>query len=115
MASYLRLINKTKGKDISSQTTVAKSFYSRLMGLMFRQSMGDQEALVFYKASSIHMFFMFMAIDVIYLDKDMKVMKIVRGLKPWLMSSCFGAYCTIELPAGKSDGLISQSDELAII
>lgn len=111
----LKLINKTKNITISTKTTIARSFYARLMGLMFRQSMDSEEALVFYKASSIHMFFMFIAIDVVFLDKDMKVIKVVKNLKPWRMANCFGSYCTIELPANKSEGLIYESDELAIV
>lgn len=110
-----KLINKTKNVTISTKTKIARSFYSRLMGLMFRRSMDEDEALVFYKASSIHMFFMFMAIDVVFLDKEMKVMRVVSKLKPWLMANCFGSYCTIELPAGKAQYLISVADELAIV
>ncbi|MDD4955736.1 MAG: DUF192 domain-containing protein, partial [Candidatus Omnitrophica bacterium] len=52
--------------------------------------------------NSIHMFFMRFAIDVLYLDKDNKVLKVKHSLKPWRMSSCMAAKATIELPAGKA-------------
>lgn len=111
----LILKNKTQNKIVSTKTKIAESFCSRLLGLMFRKDMDQEEALVFYKASSIHMFFMLISIDVLFLDKEMKVIKVVSGLKPWFVANCFGAYCTIELPAGRINGLVELGDELVLV
>ena len=46
------------------------------------------------------MFFMRFPIDVVYLDRDDRVRKIVAGLKPWRLSWCPRARSVIEAPAG---------------
>jgi uncharacterized membrane protein (UPF0127 family) len=97
-----RIINKTKGIVIVSKAIVAKSFLERLKGLMFRRNMDRDEALIFYSAESIHMFFMRFPIDIVFLDKSMRVIKIRSQLKPWRMASCFSSSVTIELPANKA-------------
>ncbi len=82
---------------------VADSFGSRLRGLMLRSPaflpMGT--GLLITPCNSIHMMFMRFAIDVVYLDKDYQVVRVVERLRPWLgLSLCFPAYATLELPPG---------------
>ena len=82
---------------------VADSFGSRLRGLMLRRPaflpMGT--GLLITPCNSIHMMFMRFAIDVVYLDKDYQVVRVVEKLRPWLgLSLCFPAYATLELPLG---------------
>ncbi|MDP2924264.1 MAG: DUF192 domain-containing protein [Candidatus Omnitrophota bacterium] len=93
-----KILNKTKGVVIVEKAGVAKTFFQRAAGLMFRENMDTNEAMIFYKAPSIHMFFMFFPIDVVFLDKNMRVMKICAALRPWQMASCFKSAVTIELP-----------------
>jgi uncharacterized membrane protein (UPF0127 family) len=38
----------------------------------------------------------------VFLDGDMKVVKIYRGLKPWRFAVCSGAFVVVELPSGKA-------------
>lgn len=59
----------------------AKSFKDRLIGLMFKRNIKD--GLLFKNCSSIHTFFMLEEIDVIATDKDDKVIKKYKNLKPW--------------------------------
>lgn len=96
-----RIFNKTKGTYIVQNASVAKTFFQRFLGLMFRKSIAKEEALIFPNVNSIHMFFMRFPIDVLYLDKANKVLKIKHSLMPWCMSSCIRAKITIELPAQK--------------
>jgi len=97
-----KIFNKTKSVYIALEAEEAVTFFERLLGLMFRSSMAKEEALIFRKVNSIHMFFMKFPIDVLYLDKANKVLKIKHCLKPWRMSSCMRARVTIELPAKKA-------------
>jgi uncharacterized membrane protein (UPF0127 family) len=49
----------------------------------------------------MHMFFMRFAIDIVFLDRSGKVVRINRNLKPWRVSSMvFSARLALELPAG---------------
>lgn len=69
---------------------------------MFDKSLPEGSALIFYHAPSIHTFFMRFPIDLVFLDKSMKVIRVVEALKPWRMAFCGRAYITLELPARKS-------------
>ncbi|MEI4896946.1 DUF192 domain-containing protein, partial [Klebsiella pneumoniae] len=51
------------------------------------------------------MFFMRFAIDVVFCDRDLQVLKVVRDLRPWRTASARGAKVTIELPVGGAAGL----------
>jgi len=51
------------------------------------------------------MFFMRFAIDAVFCDRDLRVVKVVHGLRPWRMAAARGAKTVIELAAGSADGL----------
>ncbi|MDD4295198.1 MAG: DUF192 domain-containing protein [Candidatus Omnitrophica bacterium] len=101
-----QIILKDTGNIICANAVIAESFMQRLVGLLGRFNLPADEALVFYNAPSIHMFFMKIPLDIIYLDKHMKIVKLVKDLKPWQMSSCYKAKVTIEA----SVGLIERCD-----
>jgi|TARA_B100000315_G_C14490441_1_gene547328 hypothetical protein len=97
-----RIINTTKSTTLSKKVEVADSFFTRLKGLMFRERMPWDEALIFYNSPSIHTFFMKFPIDIVFLDGDMRVIRIARNFEPWGVISCFKSYLTIELPPSKT-------------
>ncbi|MDD3296784.1 MAG: DUF192 domain-containing protein [Candidatus Omnitrophica bacterium] len=91
--------DKVSGKIISRQARVADNFYRRFMGLMFRNAIREEEALIFYHAPSIHTFFMKFPIDVVFLNKNMKVIRIAKSLRPWKAVTCLGSYVALEFAA----------------
>lgn len=113
---FYKIINATEGREIVSSAKVASSFSSRLLGLMFKKKIKNEQALIFYQAPSIHTFFMRFPIDIIFLDKKMKVKRIVNCLRPWKAIICKGAYATIEFSSGKiKDGNINLDDQIKIL
>ena len=60
---------------------VAKTFKQRLIGLMFKKSI--TYGLLFKNCKSIHTFFMKEEIDVIATDKDDKIIKKYKSVKPY--------------------------------
>jgi len=60
--------------------------------LLGRSGLADDEGL-WIPTSSIHMFGMRFAIDVIYADRDGRVLKLVRGIRPWRASACWPWRC----------------------
>ncbi|MBQ7454454.1 MAG: DUF192 domain-containing protein [Selenomonadaceae bacterium] len=73
---------------------------------MFRKNLPEGCGLLLAPCDGVHMFFMRFAIDVIYLDKNLCIKKIVRRLPPWLgVSVCLGAWGALELLAGEADRL----------
>ena len=88
---------------------IADTFLLRLAGLMFRKKLPAATGLLLTPCNSVHMCFMRFAIDVVYLDKDYKILKIVKNLKPWIgLSMCRKAWATLEMTAGEAErcGLI---------
>lgn len=84
----------------------AQSFRSRFLGLMFRKNLDRGFGLLLNPCNSIHMMFMRFAIDVVYLDKNFRIKKLVKNLKPWIgFSMCLKASSTLEIAAGEIDRL----------
>jgi hypothetical protein len=71
-----------------------------MKGLLGRRALATGEALLLRPCSSIHTFFMRFAIDVVFLDRDGRVLKVVEHLVPWRASWCRGAREAIEVAAG---------------
>jgi uncharacterized membrane protein (UPF0127 family) len=44
-------------------------------------------------------------IDVVFCDRDLRVVKVVRALRPWRTTGARGARVTIELAAGAAAGI----------
>ena len=71
-----------------------------MIGLLGRASLDADEGMLFRPAGSIHMLFMRFAIDALFLDRDLVVVDVVHGLKPWRMASRRGAKIVVELAEG---------------
>lgn len=95
------LIKEDGSKEIlAKRLAVADTFWSRFKGLMGKKKLISGCALLLYPCSSVHTFFMRFPIDVVYLDKDMNILKVVKAMKPWRLD--FGhkkAVYVLELPA----------------
>ena len=109
------LFNKSKGCLIASKALVADNFFLRLRGLMFRKSMDEEEALIFYHAPSIHTFFMRFPIEVVFLNQKMQVVVIYEELEPRRIVFSTSASIAVELPAHKtSDKTLEVGDILEL-
>jgi len=78
--------NETTGKIIVRHSKHCRSIFSKAKGLMFSPKMKD-EGLIFYfgkeQLTSLHMFFVFQTIDVLFLDKVKRVVEIKRNFRPF--------------------------------
>ena len=87
-------------KLCASPVYIADSFSLRFRGLMMRSELAPGEGLLLKNCSSIHCFFMRFPIDVIYLDKEMKVVG-KETVEPWRIGKLFkGARHVLELGKG---------------
>ena len=86
------------------QVEVASNFLRRFLGLMGRGRLAENRGLLLAPCNSIHMCFMRFSIDAIYLDREYRVLKVVRHLRPWIgLSMCRDAWATLELVAGTAE------------
>lgn len=95
------LSNTTRGSIIASEADEAHSFTAKLFGLMGKPAMPNSAALIIYQTNWIHTFWMRFALDLIYLDREGKVVGLENGLGPNRIGKPFWkAYTVIELNAG---------------
>ena len=74
-----------------------------MRGLLGRSSLEYGEALLLRPAGSIHTAFMRFPIDAVFLDADMRVLRIEPNLRPWRIAAQRGARAVVELPAGAAE------------
>ena len=95
------IANETRGTTVADRAEVAASFWSRGKGLIGRKSLPEGYGLVIRPCGSIHMFFMSIPLDVLHLDRDGRVLRVLAGIKPWRLGPIVrGGRSVIELPAG---------------
>ena len=80
---------------------IADTFWKRAVGLMGKPGLETGRGLLFPHCRSIHTGFIRFPLDVIFLDKDNGVVKVVRNLKPWRLAwGGMKAYSTLEVQSG---------------
>lgn len=111
-----RVINQTKGTLVAEDVRVAASIWSRFWGLMGRKSIPEAGGLLLRPTSSIHTAFMRFPLDIVFLDRQLRVIKIVAGMKPFRATVAFGgAHSALELNAGVAGQAgIQTGDQLAL-
>ena len=99
---YYKAVNLTTGEIVADKVRIAQDFKSRSIGLLNRKSLDENEALLIKPCNSIHTFFMKFPIDVVFLDKKGKVVKIKESMQPWrLLSSMPRGFMVLELKSRK--------------
>ncbi len=115
--SCMKARNVRTNQVLAHQLKVAASFYQRTKGLLGRLGMESGEGLYIAPCSSIHTFFMCFSIDILFLDKEKKVTKVISGLKPFRMA--FGprrSVGVLELPCGTvNEGQCEVGDVISIV
>ncbi len=95
--------NVSRNTLIAASSKVADSILARAVGLMFSKPTETAMILSFpnEKAVSLHMFFVFFPIDVLFVDGSMRVVELVKSLAPFTTYSARQkAKFAVELPAG---------------
>jgi uncharacterized protein len=96
------IVNLTRGTIVCDHPVIADRPLRRLRGLLGRRSLPSGEGLLLRPAPSVHTAFMRFPIDVIFLDREMKVVKVVEELRPWRTASARRARATLELATGEA-------------
>lgn len=97
----MHIRNETRGAILADHAFQARSHWSRLVGLLGRASLEPGEALLIDPCTSVHTAFMRFPIDVVYLNRDGRVVKTCPDLRPFRVSGVLrGGRSVIELPTG---------------
>jgi uncharacterized protein len=97
-----RLTVTPAGAVVCESCTVADRPLARMRGLMGRAALDRGHGLLLSPAPSIHTFFMRFPIDALFLDSEMRVVRVVSHMRPWRTAMCRGARSVVELPAGEA-------------
>ncbi len=84
---------------------VATSFASRFRGLMGLAQLPPGSGLLLPRTGSVHTHFMRFPIDVVFLDSELRIVSIVKALRPWRLAAAKAASAVLELPAGECERL----------
>src|SRR5688572_21086631 len=96
-------LRREDGRVVAESVIVADSTFRRLRGLLGRGDLPSGHGVLLRPAWSIHTAFMRFPIDVVFLDPDQVVIKIVPNLTPFKTASCRGAREIVELRAGECE------------
>jgi len=98
---YKRFTNVTRASVVADQARVADSFFTRFAGLLWSPPLEPGQGLLITPCNQIHMIGMKFAIDVIFFDKQWRVVSTLLNFAPGRISPLVRqAHCCLELPVG---------------
>ncbi len=108
--------NVTRNSVLGDRVMVAETSLSRMIGLLRTDSLAHGEGLIIYPSQSIHTVAMRFPIDVIFADRDWRVLHLHPRLVPYRMTALhWRARCAIELPAGTiAESATHVGDQLSV-
>ena len=94
-------VRRLDGAVVCERCTIADSPLPRMRGLLGRRGLGSDEGVLLRPAGSVHTFFMRFPIDIVFLDRDGRVLRIAESVAPWRTAAARGAKAVLELRAGE--------------
>lgn len=79
----------------------ARGFWQRLLGWMRRHAVPTNAALLLRRCAAVHTCGMHIRIDVIFLNRQGDIVRLVPGLAPWRTAACPGAWQVLEMACGE--------------
>ena len=94
------LMNERTHEPVATELELAVTRRARRRGLLGRDGLDDSAALILAPCTAVHTAFMRFAIDVLFLDRDGRAVKIVSNVVPWRIALAARAYAVVEMTAG---------------
>jgi uncharacterized membrane protein (UPF0127 family) len=96
----LAIRNERNRQQLANQLLAAFDSNTRRTGLLRHEVLPDGSAMVIAPTNAIHTFFMRFAIDVAFVTREGRIVKVCHNLRPWRIAIAPGAFAVIELPSG---------------
>jgi uncharacterized protein len=94
-------IERTGGWLVRTLELAADS-ETRRKGLLGRYALAPETGFVIAPSQGVHTFGMRFPIDIVFLDRELEVRKVVPELGPWRAAFARGARSALELPPGEA-------------
>jgi uncharacterized membrane protein (UPF0127 family) len=99
------VLNRTRGAVLASNVLVADTPRSRRIGLLRHEALEPGNGLWIYPTQAVHTFGMRFPIDVVFMDRRLRVRRVYQGLRPFRLTSfVWGARSVLELASGSVAG-----------
>lgn len=109
-------VEREDGGAVCERCAVATSPRARLRGLLGRRWLPAGEGLLLGPCASVHTCFLRFPIDVVFLDRDGRVLRVVEHLRPWRLTGHRGARSVLELSAGETRRrAVVPADRLSVL
>ncbi|MFH0763259.1 MAG: DUF192 domain-containing protein [Candidatus Omnitrophota bacterium] len=109
----MKIINQTKNITLAQDAMLAGALFQRMRGLLGRKEFKQGEGIILKPCNSIHTFFMRFPIDVLFVDKNNKIVKTIANFVPFRISNIyFRVSFTIELPAGTIEKTLTSPGDI---
>ena len=113
--SKLRVRNQSRNTVLGDRVGIADTSAKRKTGLLKHTRLEPGEGLWIAPTEAIHTFGMKFSIDVLFLDKKRKVLKIRNEMPRSRMSICLRAHSVLELPSGTATAMQTMvGDQLEV-
>lgn len=96
----MQVTNLTRQTLLANCVTLADRGPTRRRGLLGRHQLAVGEGLWIVPCEAVHTFGMQFSIDLVYMDRDHRIIKIRSDVPPWRLSVCLSAHSVLELAAG---------------
>jgi uncharacterized protein len=97
--SRVRVLTE-RGEVVCTHCEVEEGVLGRMRGLLGRRSLESGGGMLLAPAPSVMTFFMRFSIDVVFLDREHRIVGISHTLRPWRIAGARHAFAALELPAG---------------
>lgn len=98
----MTLFHERSQQSLATSVNLADTRRARRKGLLGRNSIGANEAMVITPCAAVHTAFMRFAIDVVFIDRDGRAVQVVHDLQPWRIAASFRAHAVVEMAAGRA-------------
>ncbi len=80
----------------------ARGFWPRLAGLLYRPELRKGEALLLAPCRAVHTCFMPYRLDVVFIDRAGRVLRVACDVAPWRIAGCGAAHAVLALRSGEA-------------
>ena len=105
-----------KSVTIGADIGLADTSFTRFLGLMGQKSLAPGSGILIRPSSGVHTMFMRIPIDVVGLDRRLRVVRLWPRMRPWRLTSVsLKVQSVLELASGQIEQCgIEQGDQLAV-
>lgn len=109
-------MNTSDQSTVCERAVVADRPLARMRGLLGRSELPREEGLLLTPAPSIHTAFMRFEIDALFLDRELRVLRVASRLRPWRAAAKRRSRSVLELASGEAERLgVRVGDQLALV